>query len=69
MVEVENRPKLCTACSEEVADGMIIKDGQSQSRIHQKVKLGTFIVESSKVALFAPKNLVVNSKVWLRIWE
>lgn len=57
MVEVVGRPKLCTACSEEITEGMIIKTDTPKAVEARKINLELLLSNHPKDCLVCPKNL------------
>lgn len=57
MVEVVGRPKLCTACSEEITDGMVIKTDTVKAVEARKINLELLLSNHPKDCLVCPKNL------------
>lgn len=57
MVEVEGRPKLCTACSEEITEGMVIRTDTPRAVQARKINLELLLSNHPKDCLVCPKNL------------
>ena len=57
MVEVVGRPKLCTACSEEISEGMVIKTDTVKAVEARKINLELLLSNHPKDCLVCPKNL------------
>ena len=57
MVEVVGRPKLCTACSEEITEGMIVNTDTPRAVEARKINLELLLSNHPKDCLVCPKNL------------
>lgn len=57
MVEVVGRPKLCTACSEEITEGMVIKTDTVKAVEARRINLELLLSNHPKDCLVCPKNL------------
>ena len=57
MVEVDGRPKLCTACSEEITEGMVIRTDTPRAVQARKINLELLLSNHPKDCLVCPKNL------------
>lgn len=57
MVEVVGRPKLCTACSEEITEGMVVNTDTPRAVEARKINLELLLSNHPKDCLVCPKNL------------
>lgn len=57
MVEVKGRPKLCTACSEEVTEGMEVWTNSMRAVSSRRMNLELLLSDHPKDCLTCPKNL------------
>ncbi|MDO5714971.1 MAG: NADH-dependent [FeFe] hydrogenase, group A6 [Tissierellia bacterium] len=57
MVEVEGRPVLCTACSEKVTEGMVIRTDSRRAVMARKINLELLLSNHPKDCLVCSKNL------------
>jgi len=57
MVEVLGRPKLCTACTEEITEGMVIRTDTQRAVDARRINLELLLSNHPKDCLVCPKNL------------
>lgn len=57
MVEIKGRSKLCTACSEEVSDGMEISTTSPRAVVSRRINLELLLSNHPRDCLVCPKNM------------